>query len=79
MCNSRCQAEEDDIKRAFKLARTFDCEPRLAIEPSAAVGVAVALCPTFKQMYPAVQHVAIVLCGGNVDPATVDAIYGDVV
>jgi len=39
---------------------------KLVIEPSAAVGVAVALSDEFKSM-PGMQRVGVVLCGGNVD------------
>lgn len=41
---------------------------KICIEPSAGVGVAVALSKAFQEKYGAeVQHVGIVLCGGNVD------------
>ena len=41
---------------------------KICIEPSAGVGVAVALSKAFHEKYGAVvQHVGIVLCGGNVD------------
>lgn len=39
---------------------------KLAIEPSAAVGVAVLLSPEFKAI-PGIERVGVVLCGGNVD------------
>ena len=39
---------------------------KLVIEPSAAVGVAVALTVAFRDAVPADQAVGIVLCGGNV-------------
>lgn len=39
---------------------------KLVIEPSAAVGVAVALSEEFKGI-PDAKRVAIVLCGGNID------------
>jgi threonine dehydratase len=41
---------------------------KLAIEPSAAVGVAVLLSKDFKAV-PDVERVGVVLCGGNVDVA----------
>jgi threonine dehydratase len=40
---------------------------KVCIEPSAGVGVAVALSETFHNKYMDVEHVGIVLCGGNVD------------
>ena len=40
---------------------------KICIEPSAGVGVAVALSETFHEKYPTLEHVGIVLCGGNVD------------
>jgi len=40
---------------------------KLVIEPSAAVGVAVALSDTFKQIKNPPKRVAIILCGGNID------------
>ena len=41
---------------------------KICIEPSAGVGVAVALSKAFHEKYGAeVKHVGIVLCGGNVD------------
>ena len=39
---------------------------KLVIEPSAAVGVAVALSDEFKHEH-SIARVGIVLCGGNVD------------
>lgn len=39
---------------------------KLVIEPSAAVGVAVALSDDFRSM-PGMQRIGVVLCGGNVD------------
>jgi threonine dehydratase len=47
---------------------------KLSIEPSAAVGVAVAISEKFRNMYPNVRNVGIVLCGGNVDPETVESL-----
>ena len=42
---------------------------KVCIEPSAGVGVAVALSPEFNSKYTAEQfpNVGIILCGGNVD------------
>ena len=48
---------------------------KVAIEPSAGVGVAVAMSEPFQQKYPASDYprVGIVLCGGNVDVLKVSA------
>jgi serine racemase len=42
---------------------------KVVIEPSAGVGVAVAMSKEFKEKYPpeTYQHVGVILCGGNVD------------
>ena len=40
---------------------------KVCIEPSAGVGVAVALSDSFQQDYKDCQNVGIILCGGNVD------------
>jgi len=45
---------------------------KLLIEPSAAVGVAVALSDAFRTAVPADRAVGIILCGGNV---TLDKLY----
>lgn len=42
---------------------------KLAIEPSAGVGVAVAASAEFRRKYPDVRRVGVVLCGGNADLA----------
>ncbi|RYG56536.1 pyridoxal-phosphate dependent enzyme [archaeon] len=54
---------EEDIIRAMRLVYE---RMKLVIEPSAAVSVAVLLSPQFKAL-PGIEHVAVVLCGGNVD------------
>lgn len=54
---------DDQIRAAMRLV--FE-RMKLVIEPSAAVGVAVALSEEFKEI-PNVKRVAIVLCGGNID------------
>jgi threonine dehydratase len=48
---------------------------KVAVEPSAGVGVAVAMSEAFQRTYPASTHprVGIVLCGGNVDVLKVSA------
>mmetsp|Transcript_147887 Transcript_147887/g.368500 ORF Transcript_147887/g.368500 Transcript_147887/m.368500 type:complete len:350 (+) Transcript_147887:69-1118(+) len=40
---------------------------KLAIEPSAGVGVAVAVCKEFRERHPECQRVGVILCGGNAD------------
>ncbi len=40
---------------------------KVCIEPSAGVGVAVAMGKEFKEKYPSLDKVGIILCGGNVD------------
>ena len=59
---------EDDILRATKLIWE---RLKVCIEPSAGVGVAVALGTEFREKYPAVEagvkNVGVILCGGNVD------------
>ena len=52
---------EDEIKSAYKLILE---RMKCMIEPSAAVGVAVALKQNFKSKFPKLQHVGIILCGG---------------
>lgn len=54
---------DDEIKSAMRLVWE---RMKLVIEPSAAVGVAVALSEQFKQITD-IKKVGIVLCGGNVD------------
>eukprot|EP01100_Stratorugosa_tubuloviscum_P008463 TRINITY_DN3538_c1_g1_i1.p1 TRINITY_DN3538_c1_g1~~TRINITY_DN3538_c1_g1_i1.p1 ORF type:complete len:339 (+),score=143.65 TRINITY_DN3538_c1_g1_i1:68-1084(+) len=54
---------EQQIIEAMKLVWE---RMKLIIEPSAAVGVAVALTEEFKNLEH-IQNVAIILCGGNVD------------
>ena len=56
---------EEDILRAAKMV--WEC-PKVCIEPSVGVGVAVAVGPDFSQRYShASDNVAVVLCGGNVN------------
>lgn len=54
---------EEEILRAMELVYT---RMKLAIEPSAAVSLAVALSDEFKKTVSG-KNVAVVLCGGNVD------------
>lgn len=53
---------EEEIAAAMR--QVFD-RMKLVIEPSAAVGVAAVLSNTFKEKYPMLEKVAVVLCGGN--------------
>lgn len=55
---------EDEIRSALRLVLE---RMKCVIEPSAAVGVAVALGEEFRILYPTLQNVGIVLCGGNID------------
>jgi threonine dehydratase len=57
---------EAEIKSAMKAVYE---RMKLVIEPSAAVGVAVLLSAEFKSL-PGIRRVGVVLCGGNVDLAT---------
>jgi threonine dehydratase len=56
----------DDALRAAQL-RLWDAL-RLAVEPSGAAGLAAIA--TGKLQFPAGARIGLVLCGGNVDPAT---------
>eukprot|EP00928_Gymnodinium_smaydae_P029207 TRINITY_DN22064_c0_g3_i1.p1 TRINITY_DN22064_c0_g3~~TRINITY_DN22064_c0_g3_i1.p1 ORF type:complete len:382 (-),score=71.62 TRINITY_DN22064_c0_g3_i1:115-1260(-) len=60
--------EEDDIASA---TRGVWERMKMAIEPSAGVGVAVAVSPAFKEKYPELKRVGVILCGGNADLAAV--------
>lgn len=40
---------------------------KLVVEPSGAAGLAALLSPTFAQLAPDARHVAVILCGGNID------------
>ena len=57
---------EEDILRATKMVWE---RLKVCIEPSAGVGVAVAMGSEFNCKYPApgTKNVAVILCGGNVD------------
>lgn len=58
---------EDEILRATKLVWE---RLKVVVEPSAGVGVAVAMGSEFNGKYPVssgIQNVAVILCGGNVD------------
>jgi threonine dehydratase len=55
---------EDEIIRAMRLV--FE-RAKLVIEPSAAVGVAVALCGRSQMLRAVDGPVGVILCGGNVD------------
>jgi threonine dehydratase len=59
---------EEQIRQAMRLVWE---RMKLVIEPSAAVGVAVALSEEFKQL-DGLPRVGIVLCGGNV---SLDKLY----
>jgi threonine dehydratase/serine racemase len=57
---------DDEIRRAMQLLYG---RVKVVVEPSAAVGVAVACSAAFREL-PDLGRVAIVLTGGNVDPAS---------
>lgn len=57
------RVSEDDIVAAMRLVYT---RMKLAIEPSAAVGVAALLSDEVKAL-PGLRRIGVVLCGGNVD------------
>jgi threonine dehydratase len=48
---------------------------KLAIEPSAGVGVAVALGARVKALPPEVKNIGVILCGGNVDLGRLSEIF----
>jgi threonine dehydratase len=53
---------------------------KVAIEPSAGVGVPVAKSAKFHQKYPrlsGIENVGIILCGGNVDILKMSALMKD--
>ena len=72
LVNDILTVSELDILRATKLVWE---RLKIAIEPSAGVGVAVALSEEFQTKYPAAEYpkVGIVLCGGNVDIISIAA------
>jgi len=58
---------EEEILRATKMVWE---RLKVCIEPSAGVGVAVAMGKEFTDKYPVssgIRNVAVILCGGNVD------------
>eukprot|EP00009_Paramoeba_aestuarina_P009869 CAMPEP_0201540262 /NCGR_PEP_ID=MMETSP0161_2-20130828/70848_1 /ASSEMBLY_ACC=CAM_ASM_000251 /TAXON_ID=180227 /ORGANISM="Neoparamoeba aestuarina, Strain SoJaBio B1-5/56/2" /LENGTH=166 /DNA_ID=CAMNT_0047947717 /DNA_START=2467 /DNA_END=2967 /DNA_ORIENTATION=- len=55
---------EEEIKKGMQLVWHY---MKLVIEPSAGVGIAVALSPRFKEIAGENKKVGIVLCGGNLD------------
>ena len=55
--------EEDEIVPAMELVwQRLKC----VIEPSAAVAVAVALSPAFKEKWGHLKRVGVILCGGKI-------------
>lgn len=65
---------EEEILQATK---TVWERLKVCIEPSAGVGVAVALSDAFQDKYFSAKNVGIVLCGGNVDVLKVSSIMRD--
>lgn len=66
---------EEEILRATKIVWE---RLKVCIEPSAGVGVAVALSDAFKNKYGTAKNVGIVLCGGNVDVVKVSGLMRDI-
>jgi threonine dehydratase len=68
---------EEEILRATKLV----WEPhKVAIEPSAGVGLVVAKSAKFHQKYPrlsGIENIGIILCGGTVDIFKISALMKD--
>lgn len=56
--------EEEDIAAA---TRSVWERMKLAIEPSAGIGVAAATSAAFRDKYPSLSRVGVILCGGNFD------------
>ena len=65
------RVEEADIRSALRLVLE---RSKLVIEPSAALGVAVAVDPSFRNR--GLRRVGVVLCGGNLDLAAVPDLLG---
>lgn len=66
--------EEADIASA---TRAVWERMKVAIEPSAGVGVAVAVSAAFQEKYPDVKRVGVILCGGNADLAAVGTVIAN--
>ncbi|MEE2971855.1 MAG: pyridoxal-phosphate dependent enzyme [Planctomycetota bacterium] len=64
--------EESEIRSALRLVLE---RSKLVIEPSAAVGVAATLQPSFRRRDH--RRVGVVLCGGNLDLAALPGLLGD--
>jgi serine racemase len=65
---------EKEILQATKLVWE---RLKVCIEPSAGVGVAVALSSAFQQKYAYAKNIGIILCGGNVDVVRVAGLMKD--
>jgi threonine dehydratase len=68
---------EEEILRATKIIWE---RLKVTIEPSAGVGVAVALSDPFQKKYPVdsgFQNVGVILCGGNVDIVKIASLMHD--
>jgi threonine dehydratase len=46
---------------------------KTVVELSAGAAVGAAICPNFKEKYPNVKRVGVILCGGNVSPLSLVA------
>jgi serine racemase len=67
-------ASEKEILQATKLVWE---RLKVCIEPSAGVGVAVALSSEFQTKYADAKNIGIILCGGNVDVVRVASLMKD--
>jgi len=68
--NNIITVSEEEILRATKLVWE---RLKVMIEPSAGVGVAVALSAAFQEKHGEARNIGIVLCGGNVDVLEISA------
>ena len=64
-------AKEGEIRSALRLVLE---RSKLVIEPSAAVGVAVAMQPEFRER--GLERIGVVLCGGNLDLSALPDLLG---
>jgi len=66
--------DEDDIASA---TRAVWERMKIAIEPSAGVGVAVAVSQELKLKHPGLRRVGVILCGGNSDLSVLSSILAN--
>jgi threonine dehydratase len=63
-CDGIITVSDAEILTGMQLLWT---RAKLAVEPSAGVGIATILSSEFKQRFPRVRTVAVIVCGGNLD------------